>query len=128
MNDLRNVFRRLAGQMDMQIGQMRKGIVQSYNPNNYTARVTIQPEGNLSGWIPIRAVTGGNGWGLVVGLVPGMQVSVEPQEGDPGNLEITGIIFSPQGNVTAPAVPAGEIWMVHQTGSFIKLLTDGTIA
>ena len=128
MTQLHNTLRRLAGQMDRQTGQMRKGVVSSYNPDNYTARVLLQPEGNLSGWLPIRAVVGGNGWGFVAGLEPGMQVSVEPQEGDPDSLEITGFIFAPQGGIAPPPVPAGEIWAVHQAGSYVKLLTDGTIA
>ena len=125
MSDFANAIRRIAGTMDRQVGQMRKGVVQSYNPANYTARVLVQPEGNLSGWLPIRALTGGNGWGVVVGLVPGMQVSVEPQEGDPGSLEITGIVFAYQGGVVPPPVPAGEIWVVNETGDYVKLTATG---
>jgi len=127
---LGDAIRRHAAALDAQAGAPRYGIVESYNPNDYTATVRLQPDDILTGWLPIRTATGGNGWGIVCGLVPGQQVTLEPHDNDPGNYVITGFVFSLQGDPphAPPAVPSGEIWIVHETGSFVKLLTDGTIA
>src|SRR5580765_525498 len=49
----------------------RHGLVTSYNPKTHLAKVTFQPEGEESGWIPIEEGHSGNGWGMLVGLTPG---------------------------------------------------------
>jgi hypothetical protein len=48
-----------------------------------------------------------------------------PQEGDVEQGIIIGRSFSSKQR--APAVPGGEFWLVHETGSFLKLCNDGTI-
>jgi hypothetical protein len=49
----------------------RHGMVTSYDPDKYLAKVKFQPEGQESGWIPIETGHIGNGYGIAVGLVPG---------------------------------------------------------
>lgn len=120
-----NALKRSAGQMDRQAGAQQKGILTSYNPNNYTGRVLLQPDNTLTGWLPVRCAMAGNGYGLVCGPVPGMQATIEPDQDDPGNYEITGFTFPWQGGVLPPPVPAGEIWAMGQGGSFIKLNAAG---
>jgi hypothetical protein len=48
-----------------------------------------------------------------------------PQEGDIEQGVIVGRAFSV--NQMPPNAPAGEFWLVHKTGSFLKLCNDGTI-
>lgn len=56
---------------------------------------------------------------------PGDQVLLVPQEGDIEQGIIIGRSFS--NNQMPPAAPGGEFWLVHQSGSFLKLCNDGTI-
>jgi hypothetical protein len=49
----------------------RHGIVTSYDPKNYQAKVTIMPDGMESGWLPIHTGHIGKGYGLTMGLQPG---------------------------------------------------------
>jgi phage baseplate assembly protein gpV len=49
----------------------RHGIVTSYDPKKYLAKVTFQPEGQESGWLPIETGHIGEGYGVTIGLQPG---------------------------------------------------------
>jgi phage baseplate assembly protein gpV len=104
----------------------RFGEVSSYDPDNYTAKVTIQPEETETGWLPILGQGLGAGFGSYYGLLPGMQVSVMHAEGDRDN----GIIVGCSNNSVdaPPSVPGGEQWHVHQSGSFLKFTNDGNVA
>lgn len=119
------LIKRIVAAQVMQLGQPRVGIVTSVNPNNYTARVNIMPDGKPSGWLPIKSEWIGNGWGLVCPPSPGDQVALIPHDGDSNNLIITGRIYS-QGQQPPVGVP-GEFWLVHVSGSSIKLITSGAV-
>ena len=58
-------------------------------------------------------------------LSPGDQVLVLGQEGDAEQAVVMGRLWSNQD--APPSAPVGELWMVHQSGSFVKLRNDGTI-
>jgi Type VI secretion system/phage-baseplate injector OB domain len=105
--------------------QPRFGTVTSVDPNTGTARLTLQPEGVLSGWLPILSPWVGTGWGMICPPAPGDQVLVLAQEGAAEHGVIVGRIFSSQQR--PPPVPNGELWLVHQSGSYFKLLNDGTV-
>jgi hypothetical protein len=49
----------------------RHGLVTSYDPNKYLAKVKFQPEGQESGWLPIETGHIGQGYGIAIGLQPG---------------------------------------------------------
>jgi phage baseplate assembly protein V len=118
-------IKRHAVQAAMQLGVARFGIVESVDTATYTAKVNLQPDGVLTSWLPIAAQMIGNGWGLVTPPNIGDQVIVQPHEGDADNLVITGRVYS-QAQVP-PNAQAGEFWLVHQSGSFIKLTNDGNM-
>src|SRR5713226_7811857 len=83
-----------AGGLDAGQGQPRFGTVTSFDPNTYAARVTLQPEGVLSGWLPVLSAWIGPGWGLVAPPSVGDQVLVLPHEGHADHGIIVGGAYS----------------------------------
>lgn len=108
------------------VGQPRFGLVTSYDPNTHTAKVTLQPEGVLTGWLPILSQMIGSGWGIVAPLAVDDQVLVVPQEGNAEHGVIVGSCFSDQ-QLPPKTAKSGEMWIVHKSGSFLKFMEDGTI-
>jgi hypothetical protein len=49
----------------------RHGLVTSYDPKKYLAKVTYQPDGQESGWLPIETGHIGESYGILIGLQPG---------------------------------------------------------
>lgn len=105
---------------------MRYGEVSSYDPQTFSAKVTIQPEGIQTGWLPILSIGTGGGFGIFCGLMPPAQVAVMHFEGDRDNGLVIGI--TPNETDEPPAVPGGEIWVVHKDGAFVKLTNDKKVA
>jgi phage baseplate assembly protein gpV len=56
---------------------------------------------------------------------PGDQVLVVSHDGDPASGIVLGALYSD--NRKVPPAPVGEFWLVHQSGSYIKLSNDGTV-
>lgn len=125
MDRLLNALKAHSGAQDQMAGQPRFGVVTSVDPRTATARVQLQPEGVLSGWLPVLSPWVGAGWGMSCPPSPGDQVLVVAQEGDAENGVIVGRTWS-QG-VAAPATPVGEVWLTHSSGSFVRLVNDGTV-
>lgn len=126
MDEFLNLIRGQASQLDQSQAQPRLAIVSSVDPSSATARVTVQPENVLSGWLPVAAPWVGAGWGLACPPSPGDQVLVLWQEGDSEHGLIIGRLWSSQAAV--PAAASGELWLVHRSGSFLKLMNDGSIS
>ena len=107
-------------------GSMRLGLVTSYDPATYSVKVSMQPDNVESGWVPLAAQAVGNGWGILTPPAIGDQILVLMQDSDPEAGVAAWCLFN---NVDVPpAVPTGEFWMVHKTGSYLKFLTDGSVA
>jgi phage baseplate assembly protein V len=101
----------------------RVGIVQGYNPNNYTARVALQPEGLITGWLQVASIWIGDQWGMYAPPNIGDQVSVSFFE---GALEAGYVELRFWNTVDKPLpVPSGEFWLVHAKGQFVRLTNDG---
>ena len=64
MDRFLNAVKSQAGALAHGLGQPRFGIVTSVDPQNATARVLIQPEAVLSGWLPVLSPWIGSGWGM----------------------------------------------------------------
>ncbi|MDE8344807.1 MAG: phage baseplate assembly protein V [Acidocella sp.] len=125
METMWNLVKARANGLDGMAGVLRFGLVTSFDPSSYAARVLIQPENVLSGWLPVMSAWVGPGWGMAAPVVPGAQVVVLAQEGDAEQGVVIGAVWSA---VDQPmAAPAGEVWLQHQTGSYFKLHNDGTI-
>lgn len=107
------------------IGQPRMGIVTSSNNRTASARVLLQPEGILTGWLPVLTHWAGNGWGMYAPLSPGDQVLIIAQEGDGEHGVIAGSLFSRA--ATPPAAEPGELVLFHKSGSSLRLVNSGRI-
>jgi phage baseplate assembly protein gpV len=127
----------------------RHGLVTSYDPKTYLAKVTFQPEGQESGWLPIETGHIGNGFGIAIGLTPGKgggqqgggggsggssggqqqddgdQVIVRYQEGDIESGKIVQRVHSDKDK--PPKVEAGEMVFWHKNGAMIFFSKDGSL-
>lgn len=103
----------------------RIGIVSAYNPSTYCIKAKVQPSGVETGWLPIKTAWVGSGWGMQAGPTIGDQVTLSFQEGDANAAVVLGSLFN---NVDQPmAVPSGELWIKHKSGSLLKFHNDGSI-
>lgn len=114
------VQRAIAGRQTQRYGE-----VTAYNPNNYTARVKLQPEQITTGWLPIACAWAGNGWGMFAPPIIGQQVAVGFFDGSL-NAGFVDCYF-PNNVERNLATPSGEFWLVHKKGAFFKLTNDGKL-
>lgn len=129
MDRLINSLKAHAGGLDLGQAQPRFGTVSSFDPNSYAARVMLQPEGVLSGWLPIISAWVGSGWGMACPLSVGDQVLVLPQEGHADQGVIVGSAYSEQARppmIGGNAVAAGEAVLFHASGAYLRLGNDGS--
>ncbi len=125
MQRLMNVMK-LQADLAQRASQARLGKVLGYDPNTYRAKVLIQPENQITGWMPVGSEWVGNNWGLFAPPAEGDAVLVEFFGGDFEAGVITKRLYH---NEAAPVanVPIGEFWLVHQTGSALKFHNDGSV-
>ena len=120
-----NHIRREAQAAANQWARTRMGIIDSYDPAHYAVKVRIQPENVLTGWIPLGSSCVGKLFGMFCGPSAGDMVDVHFQEGgkEAGYASIR--LFS----TACPPLPcpSGEFWLVHKSGSQIKLTNDGKV-
>lgn len=126
MSQIEDIVRRIVDQMMTRQPKTRIGIVTSYDPNRYAAKVKLQPEGIESGWVPISTLHIGNGYGIAVGLTPGDQVVMGYHEGDPESPFVMGRLHSDQER--PPVAQSGEIVIQHKSGAVFKIDTSGNIS
>ncbi len=103
------------------LGQARHGVVTSVDPSAHAVRVTIQPEGLETGWIPDGAVAAG-GLKMVCPSEIGTQVLVVPVEGDAEHPVVVGRLFDatampPQSPFTQTHVQPGELALFGSDGT-----------
>jgi phage baseplate assembly protein gpV len=130
-DDLENiVFRMIERWMAARYSE-RHGLVTSYDPTNHLAKVTFQPDGQESGWLPIETGHVGNGFGIAIGLTPGDgnasgdQVIVRYQEGDFESGKIVQRVHSDTDK--PPMAQSGEIVIQHQKGGKIFCAASGQV-
>jgi phage baseplate assembly protein gpV len=110
----------------------RMGRITSYDPLTHSVKVAVLPEADFplnegdvseTGWIPWSPACAGNGWGIYAPPAIGTQVMLNHQEDSAG--APVGVASINDLSHPPPNVPIGEIWAVHQSGSFFKMTTDG---
>lgn len=118
MQDFLNIARREAERVMSRLARPKTGIVTSYDPDNYSAKVRLQPEDVETGWLPIRTPWAGNSWGMFCPPSPGDEVEVQFQE---GGKKAPYIALRAFGDRFRPLkVPAGEFWLVDKLGNSFK--------
>lgn len=125
MDALRNAFRRDAEQISASIAQDRHGIIASVDPSQGAVRVTMQPEGILTGWIPDCSLAHySRGIGIVAPLGIGDQVVVGHLHGDADHPYVMGRMPSntdtpPISPVTGKPVQPGEVGIFLPGGAYL---------
>ena len=109
--------------LNANIATARLGTVDGYDPNRHSVKVKLQPEGATTGWLPLLTPWAGNEYGCFIAPLLGDQMMVVFQEGDVDAGVAIGMLHS---DVDRPlVVQGGECWLVHKTGSLVKLTNDG---
>lgn len=104
----------------------KTGLVSGYDATNYSVKVTLQPEGIETGWIPLLSPWVGNGWGMFCPPTVGDMVEVQFEQGGAEAAFACLRFFNDQDRPLA--VGAGEFWLVHKSGSSLKLTNDGKLS
>ena len=125
MDRLLNAIKGHTARQDEGYAQPRLATIEAYDADEHSARVRIQPEGVLSGWVPVAALAVGNGFGVVAPPSEGDQVLVVAQEGDAEHLVVIGRVFTvrarpPVSPATMKAVQPGE-FAVFAPGAWIHV-------
>lgn len=123
---LLNHMRRAGAEAIQDRAETRHGIVTSFDPDNWAVKAELQPDGTLTGWIPLKSQWVGNGWGMFCAPSIGDIVEIDFQEAD-GGVGSGGWRFFNDVNRPLPT-PSGEFWLVHKLGAAIKLTNDGAAA
>jgi phage baseplate assembly protein V len=116
---------RLQAQLADPHAQMRMAQVQSYDPNTYAVKCLLMPENVESGWLPVASHWVGAGWGLFTPPSPGDWVALQFAEGDIDAGMVVGRLWT--GQAPPKAVPSGEFWLMHQSGSSLVFHNDGSV-
>lgn len=125
-------MKRLLNQMRMQAemaaaarASVKVGLVSGYDHTNYSVKVTIQPEGIETGWIPLTSPWVGAGWGMFCTPSIGDMIEVQFEQGGSEAAFACMRFFN---DTDRPLdVQSGEFWLVHKLGAFVKLTNDGNI-
>ena len=124
MEAILNLVRREAARVLARSSGLVVGTVTSYDPATHTAKVQLQPEGTLTGWMPILSLAVGAGFGIQVAPHIGQACLVHPHDQNIEAGVILGFFFN---DVETPiSVQEGEIVIKHESGSGLSLLNDGS--
>jgi len=125
-HQLTNHMRMQASLAQGAISVSKKGIITNFNPNDWAVKVLLQPEEVLTQEIPLGAPWVGDGWGLFAAPSIGDECLVVSVEGSYNNGFACLLNFN---NDERPLpVKSGEFWLVHKTGSFLKLTNNGNLS
>ena len=110
-------------------GQPKHGIVTSIDPVNHAVKVTIEPDGVESGWIPDGAIAAG-GLKIACPSEVGTQVLLIAVEGDAEHPVVVARLFDtvstpPISPASSQPVQAGEIGIFLASGVYLHMMQDG---
>jgi phage baseplate assembly protein V len=134
LNVILNQIKQQTEQQILRIGQPMFATVVDYNNTNHSAQVELQPSGVLK-WCRICAQGVGNGYGVMIPVIPGQQVLVNFVGGDSnqpiivGSVYYAGTIPTPNSALSGSPVPlsTGQVALVDSAGTVLRLNGDGTV-
>lgn len=126
MGELANHVRREASTQALEQARTRLGTISGYDATNFLAKVVLQPDGVESGWLPIGTIGVGSNAGVLVAPEIGQVVQVEFQDGGIDAGLITLRYHNDDARPPGAAAP-GEVWVVHKSGTSVKLTADGKL-
>ena len=100
------------------------GIVTAYDDGTYMCKVLVLPEEKETGWLPIPSIWTGAEWGLFCPPTVGDLVVIEFLNGDFESGYSIKRFFTDE-EPPIKGIPSGEFWLVHATGTWLKLFNDG---
>ncbi len=126
MGPLQNAMRLQALRATSDQAAARVGIISSYEPATFSVRVKLQPEGFITGWLPLCSPWIGNAWGMFAAPSIGDMVTVHFFGDALESGFVEGRLYNDVDR--AVAVPSGEFWLIHKSGSFLKFTNDGNVS
>ena len=131
MTSLQQHFGLLAASASSTAARPRHGVVSSVDPGTHSVKVTIQPEGVVSGWIPDPGIAC-SGLRIACPAEVGTQVLLAPVEGDAEHPVIVARLFDttmlpPTSPFTNKPVQPGEIGIFLSDGTALHI-TAGTVS
>ena len=110
------------------LGQPRHALVTSVDAVSHAVKVTIQPEGLESGWIPDGAIAA-SGLRIACPAEIGTQVLVVPVEGDAEHPVVVARLFDvtlmpPSSPATGSPVQPGELGIFLDGGNYVHLTKE----
>lgn len=130
INDIFNVMKQQSQLNMSNLAYTKLGTIASFDPNTYRAIVKIEPadengENILTGWLPVLMPWVGNEWGMFAPPESGNSCIVNFIDASFNNGIVCLNYFN--NNYRPIPVQSGEFWLVHKSGSFLKLKNDGSI-
>lgn len=125
MEDILNVVRREAERVQARATTWAAGAVDSYDKKTHSAKVKLQPEGTLTGWLPLNSIGVGNGYGIHAAPKVGDPVLVHFQEGDREAGSIMGRFFTDKHPPVE--IEEGEFLIQHETKTKAFFKKDGSL-
>jgi len=125
MKHLLNQLKSTAQQATQGRANTRHGTVSSYDPGAYAVKVMLQPDNMETGWLPLKSIFIGNGWGIFCPPSIGDAVEIDYQEGD-NEVGSIGMRFFNEQDRPLPC-PSGEFWLVHKSGASVKSTNNGML-
>ncbi|MBU3625740.1 hypothetical protein ICN48_05760 [Polynucleobacter sp. JS-Safj-400b-B2] len=125
MNHLLNQLKSTAQQATQGRANTRHGTISSYDAGAYAVKVMLQPDNVETGWLPLKSIFIGNGWGIFCPPSIGDAVEIDYQEGD-NEVGSVGMRFFNDQDRPLPC-PSGEFWLVHKSGASIKSTNNGML-
>src|ERR1035437_10021330 len=125
MEDLLNVHRREAERVFARSTSWAVGVTDSYDPKTHSVKVKLQPEGTLTGWLPISSLGVGSGYGIHVAPKSGDPVLIHFHEGDREAGVVLGSFFTDK--PPPVEIQEGEFLFQDQKNNLIYFKNDGTL-
>lgn len=130
-NRLLNTIMRRSQSQGNQAAQTRAGKIASVSPDGASAKVTILPEGVLTGWLPVGFIAVGDN-SIVTPPNVGDLVELTALEGDAENWMISSRMFTtaspaPVSPATSNPIRSGELGIIMKCGSYLHFENTGTV-